>query len=433
MRRMKDSGIAWIGEIPEEWKTVPLARIIKERVSGNWGSEPTPTTDNIICIRVADFDFSKFSIVDRTEYTSRGYKKTEHPSMLTYGDILFEKSGGGLTTPVGRSIFFDKKMEATHSNFIDKLRIHDNYSKRFIFYYIFICYLTTYSNIYIKQTTGIQNFDLTKFLAKERICLPQPSEQHRIAAYLDNKCAEIDRSMELVRQSMDKLKAYRISIITEAVTKGLDPDVPMKDSGVPWIGEIPEEWEIRRFDTVAHIKSNLVSPFDYPDLPQISPENIEKYSNNLSNVKNVHESGIISGNHLFYRGQILYSKIRPVLNKIIIAPFDGLCSADMYPIESKIFTKYLLYAMMSDNFIAQVKQITELRVKMPKINQAELSKVFLYIPLDSEQHRIAAYLDAKCVEIDAIIARKQELLDKLAAYKKSLIFECVTGKREVAA
>ncbi|MDE7241914.1 restriction endonuclease subunit S, partial [Desulfovibrio sp.] len=196
MRKMKDSGVAWIGEMPEEWETLPLARVIKERVSGNWGSEPTSATDNIICIRVADFDFSKFSLLDKSEYTQRGYKKNETLSMLTYGDILFEKSGGGQTTPVGRAIFFDKNMEATHSNFIDKLRVHDNYSNKFIFYYILISYLTTYSNMYIKQTTGIQNFDLTNFLAKERICLPPLPEQHRIASYLDAKCAEIDRSME---------------------------------------------------------------------------------------------------------------------------------------------------------------------------------------------------------------------------------------------
>lgn len=417
MRRMKDSGIAWIGEIPEEWKTVPLARIIKERVSGNWGSEPTPTTDNIICIRVADFDFSKFSIVDRTEYTSRGYKKTEHPSMLTYGDILFEKSGGGLTTPVGRSIFFDKKMEATHSNFIDKLRIHDNYSKRFIFYYIFICYLTTYSNIYIKQTTGIQNFDLTKFLAKERICLPQPSEQHRIAAYLDAKCAEIDHSMELVRQGIDKLKEYKKSVITEAVTKGLDPDVPMKASGVPWIGVMPEGWDIQKIKFFSLIKNG-----DAIRSEELLDDGLFEAFGGNGKIGNCNKYNCDGNIFIIGRVGALCGNIRKSNKKIFISD-----NALILKIIQNDFD-FIYFSLVAANLGSLSTSNAQ-----PLITATKINNVYIALPPLSEQHRIAAYLDAKCAEIDAIIARKQELLDKLAAYKKSLIYECVTGKREVAA
>lgn len=112
----------------------------------------------------------------------------------------------------------------------------------------------------------------------KKISVPFPplTEQQRIADYLDAKCAHIDQCLELTRQSMEKLRAYKLSCITEAVTKGLDPDVPLKDSGVPWIGQIPAGWEMQRFSTVATVKSNLVSPESFLNLPQISPENIEK-------------------------------------------------------------------------------------------------------------------------------------------------------------
>ena len=432
MRKMKDSGIEWIGDIPEGWGIIPLKRLFKKIISGNWGAEPASDLINIICIRVADFNFKNFSIKEVEEYTYRGYRDGDIV-YLEYGDILFEKSGGGQSTPVGRAVFFDRELNATCSNFIEKLSPKDIFHKKFIFYSFVTFYLFNYSYIYIKQTTGIQNFDLSTFLSKEKMCIPLFPEQQRIADYLDTKCARIDEAAELVRQSMEKLRAYKLSLITEAVTKGLDPDVPMKDSGIPWIGEIPERWDIFRFSNIATIKSNLVDPEKFSELPQVSPENIEKDSGKILYFNTVFDSGVISSNHLFFKGQILYSKIRPALNKVAIAPFDGLCSADMYPIESDINSKYLVYAMMSDLFLMQVRQITELRVKMPKINKVELSKIFVVCPPLSEQQRIADYLDAKCARIDALLEEKERLLERLAEYKKSLIFECVTGKREVSA
>lgn len=134
---------------------------------------------------------------------------------------------------------------------------------------------------------------------------------------------------------------------------------------------------------------------------------------------------------MFYKGQIIYSKIRPNLNKAIIAPFDGLCSADMYPIEAKINSKYLLYAMLSRHFVEQVTLIMQDRVKMPKINQDELGNIGVYIAPDIEQKEIVLYLDKKCAEIDSIIETKKEQLTVLGEYKKAIIYEYVTGKKEV--
>lgn len=235
------------------------------------------------------------------------------------------------------------------------------------------------------------------------------------------------------RSSIEEYKKLKQAIITQAVTKGVRGEREMKDSGVEWIGEIPVDWTIQRFARVAEVKSNLVSPDNYLEYPQISPENIEKDSGKLLlPCKTVGEVGIISGNHLFHKGQILYSKIRPKLNKVCIAPFDGLCSADMYPIETNNDTRYIMYCILSDGFLQQVSMITENRVKMPKINQTELSKLLLAMPnFLAEQKEIADYLDAKCAEIDKLIAKKEQLVKELESYKKSLIYEVVTGKREV--
>ena len=205
----------------------------------------------------------------------------------------------------------------------------------------------------------------------------------------------------------------------------------MKHSGIEWIGEIPEDWEIIKYGKICKVKSNLVHPSEYLDYIQVAPDNIEKGSGKLLPCLTVKENGIVSDNHLFFKGQLLYSKIRPILNKVTIAPFDVLCSADIYPIETNQDYRYMMYFMLSNLFLVQVKMFTENRVKMPKINQEELAQITSSIPPIEEQQAIVSYLDKKCTQIDSLIAIKQRKIEKLQQYKKSVIYEYVTGKKEV--
>lgn len=282
-------------------------------------------------------------------------------------------------------------------------------------------------------TVGIREGRNIKYedFANSLILVPPLSEQSAIAAYLDTQCAKIDEIIDQAKASIEDYKQWKASIIYEAVTKGLDPNVEMKDSGIPCVDKVPKHWTVTRFGKIAAVKSNLVNPKDYQSYKQISPENIEKGSGVLLDCVTVEESGVISGNHLFYKGQILYSKIRPTLNKVIIAPFDGLCSADMYPIDTDHCSRFILYLMLSAYFNEQVALVTGNRVKMPKINQNELSQIMVAIPSDTEEQQIAKYLDLSCSQIDVLIKEKQSLIDDLESYKKSLIYEVVTGKRGV--
>ena len=152
--------------------------------------------------------------------------------------------------------------------------------------------------------------------------------------------------------------------------------------------EIPENWEWVRFFSIVEIATNLVSPERYFDYMHIAPDNIEKSTGTLLECRTVAQDKVSSPNHLFFKGQILYSKIRPLLRKAVIAPFDGLCSADMYPLKTPINKEYLLRYILSDSFNAQVATAMSSRVKMPKINQAELSKVLIPVPPIQEQERI---------------------------------------------
>ena len=271
-----------------------------------------------------------------------------------------------------------------------------------------------------------------EFIRNVFVALPSEIEQQKIANYLDKMCAEIDAVLEKTRASIEEYKKLKQAVITQAVTKGIRGDRPMKDSGIEWIGEIPAEWDIVPFSKFARVRANLVNPSDYQDCLQVSPENIEKDSGKLLPCKTVSEVGVESWNHLFHKGQILYSKIRPKLNKACIAPFDGLCSADMYPIDTDNIPQFVVYTILSNGFNQQVAMITENRVKMPKINQKELSKLIVILPADRmEQQEIVDYLDDECKKIDVLIAKKQQYLTEIENYKKSLIYEYVTGKKEV--
>lgn len=199
-----------------------------------------------------------------------------------------------------------------------------------------------------------------------------------------------------------------------------------KDSGVGWIGKIPSHWSCVPFRRIAKVQCNLVRPSENLTLFQISPDSIEKNSGKIIKTRTVEEAKVDSDNHRFYKGQILYSKIRPLLNKVTIAPYDGLCSADMYPISTIENTEYVMYYMLSEAFLSSVKNIVADRVKMPKINQDELKNTDFVIPPFSEQQVIVDYLKDKTLKIEQYVSareRERELLDSL---KQSEIANVVT-------
>lgn len=199
-----------------------------------------------------------------------------------------------------------------------------------------------------------------------------------------------------------------------------------KDSGVKWIGEIPGHWKSVPFRRIAKVQCNLVHPFDNLEMLQISPDSIEKDYGKIIKIKTVAEANIDSDNHRFYKGQILYSKIRPLLNKVTIAPEDGLCSADMYPISTEEKTEFIKYYMLSKAFLSSVKNIVADRVKMPKINQDELKETRFVIPPLSEQEAIVTYLDTKVAKIDEYISIAEKKIAALEELKQTIIAEAVT-------
>lgn len=401
-RKMRDSGIPWIGEVPEGWEFSK----IKYHCTMKSG-------DNITALDISDN--GEYPVYGGNGL--RGFYKIYNKN----GNHILIGRQGALA---GNVHLVNGKFWATDHAVIVTL-------KNDVFINYFFRMLESMNlNQYAFDTAAQPGLSVSRIM-NLNIVLPNLKEQHRIADFLGSKCSEIDTLIENLRARMESAKEYKKAVITEAVTKGLDKDAKMKDSGVEWIGEIPEGWKVVRFKHIASIKSNLVQPDKYMKYPQIAPDNIEKDTGRLLSHQTVEESGVISGNHLFYRGQILCSKIRPNLNKLTVAPFNGLCSADMYPIESKLPTLFMVYSMLSTYFVSQVSLIIQDRVKMPKINQEELGEIKVAVPSQQEMLTIADYLDSKCSEIDALLQNYEYQIATLEEYKKSLIYEYVTGKKEV--
>lgn len=416
-RKMRDSGIPWIGEVPEGWGIHPLYSYFAERKNKNSMLQE----QNLLSL-------SYGKIIRKDINTNGGLLPANFTTynIVQPNDIVIRPTDLQNDKKSLRTGLVTEK-EIITSAYISLQPIANIYIK----YFHYLLHSYDINKVFYNMGNGVrQGLNYSEFSKLMLLC-PGKEEQHRIADFLDSKCSEIDTLIENLRARVESAKEYKKAVITEAVTKGLDKGAKMKDSGVEWIGEVPEGWKIVRFKHIASIKSNLVQPDKYMKYPQIAPDNIEKDTGRLLSHQTVEESGIISGNHLFYRGQILYSKIRPNLNKLTIAPFDGLCSADMYPIESKLPTLFMVYSMLSTYFVSQVSLIIQDRVKMPKINQEELGEIKVVVPSQQEMLTIADYLDSKCSEIDALLQNYEDQIATLEEYKKSLIYEYVTGKKEV--
>lgn len=424
---MKDSGIEWIGEIPEGWEISPLFSIFKERKQKNYNLKET----NILSLSYGKIirrntetnmgllpeSFETYNIVDKSNI------------ILRLTDLQNDKTSLRTGLVIERGIITSAYIALESIN-----------TENVFFHYLLHCY-DELKVFYVMGNGVRQNLKFAE-LSRLPLLVPPLAEQQRIADYLDAKCAHIDQCLELTRQSMEKLRAYKLSCITETVTKGLDPDVPLKDSGVPWIGQIPAGWECTRLMTLCSEIST--GPFgsqlhaeDYVEnqTPLINPSNINNFRIE-ANYKCTLDSNTVSRlkRHILYTGEIIFAR-RGEMGRcaLVEKQHEGfICGTGCLKasIKKDINQYYLIYYLQA-KFVPYFLEYSSVGTTMNNLNSKTIASIPVTLPPLPEQERIAAYLDKKCARIDALLEEKQALLDKLAEYKKSLIFECVTGKREV--
>lgn len=268
-----------------------------------------------------------------------------------------------------------------------------------------------------------------------KLKLPTAGEQRQIADYLDAQTAKIDLLVEKQEQLIKTLAERRQAVISHAITKGLDPNVPLKDSGIYWLGSVPETWQIRRFGHVTRVNGGQVDPRldKYRDMTLIAPNHIEQRTGRLLTRETAADQGADSGKYFVQKGQVIYSKIRPALRKAAIANEACLCSADMYGIDANqelIMNEFLLVLILSQPF-TQYAIDASMRVAMPKLNRETLAAGALWFPSLKEQSEILVFLDRETTQIDALSAKAREMINVLKERRQALISAAVTGKIDV--
>ncbi|EHR9385061.1 restriction endonuclease subunit S [Escherichia coli] len=268
------------------------------------------------------------------------------------------------------------------------------------------------------------------------VALPSPSEQTLIAEKLDTLLAQVESTKARLEQIPQILKRFRQAVLTFAMNGELTKEWRSQNNNPAFfpaeknslkqfrnkeLPSIPNNWSWMRFDQVADIASKLKSPLDYPNTIHLAPNHIESWTGKASGYQTILEDGVTSAKHEFYTGQIIYSKIRPYLCKVTIATFDGMCSADMYPINSKIDTHFLFRWMLTNTFTDWASN-AESRTVLPKINQKDLSEIPVPTPPLPEQHEIVrrveqlfAYADTIEKQVNNTLARVNNLTQSILA------------------
>ena len=279
---------------------------------------------------------------------------------------------------------------------------------------------------------------------KQKLPLPQLVVQQRIADYLDSKCSQIDLIIEKQKQIIEKLKEYKTSLITEVVTKGLDPNVEMKDSGIEWIGDIPQNWLLLKlkynFDLKGRIGWQGLRSDEFIDEGPflITGTDFVNGYVNWNTCAHISEERYLQDSNIHIKENDLLITKDGTIGKVAIVkycPSQVSLNSGVAIIRHKgcfpCFSKYFYYILNSNQFDLWFKLSDNGNSTIKHLTQEKFYNFIYTCPSENEQKKIADYLDSKCSQIDISIEKKEQIIDKLREYKKSLIYEVVTGKREV--
>jgi len=430
MREMKESGVEWIGKIPNSWAS--------DKVKYHFSN-----TKRIVGTKVNEYQrlaLTLKGVIKRSKDDNEGLQPSEFRGyqILKNGELVFKLIDlqNTATSRVGLSSYTGIVSPA-YIVLNGKDSIVPSFAEK---YFLSMWHRNIFNHL---GDSGVRSNLNAQELLNVSIAYPNITEQYKIADFLDQKCSEIDALTADIQTQIETLEEYKKSVITEAVTKGLDPNVEMKDSGVEWIGKIPKGWIIKKIRYVTTSISDIdhYMPSDSDDENSIPYLMIGDLKDRTSKVD------FEQCKHISYIDyKYLSSKRKNQIDDVIFARYatigtvtyidtnrDFLVSYACLTIKTheNMYGKFLFYYFKSKSFLEDVSQYINSNTQ-GNVGKDSLARTKMVVPPINEQHLVADFLDQKCSEIDLTISEKQQQLETLAEYKKSLIYEYVTGKKEVA-
>jgi type I restriction enzyme S subunit len=425
-REYRDSGIEWIGQIPKEWEVCQIRRVMKNRSERNlpnaevlslyrdWGIVPKNSRDDNH--NVTSEDTTNYKVVHKGDFVINKMKAWQGSMAVSDYD--------GIISPAYYVCEFVRA--SVYKRYIHHLLRNESYK-------------TEYMRLSSGLRVGQWDLNIENFLRIPMI-LPSFSEQQKIADYLDKVCGEVDEMVALQETMIEELKAYKQSVITEAVTKGLNPNVPMRNSGIDWIGEIPKHWEVikmrRCVDSIGDVDHYMPDSIE-TGIPYIMTRDLADRTSmiNKNQCKQIsyEDFANLSRKISIEKNDVIFARYASIGNVCFVDTDEEMIVSyscviiKPLPILSGL---YLFYYLKSKTFEEEVLQFVNTNIQ-GNVGIDSLYKTKMMMPPLTEQQQIASYLDTKCSEIDSLITLKQTKIEELKEYKKSVIYEYVTGKKEV--
>ncbi len=410
-KKLKDSGIEWVGEIPEDWLLVKYKRFAKS------GMGVTLLKSDLLDRETAD-SIPVYSATQGNEFF--GYTENKK-LLLECGDLVIPARGNS----IGHIKVVDKTATSTQTTIYSKV-----FSNEINIMFLKYCSDGLKDNWFKFDNTAIPQITVNQ-VNNNPVPYPSLKEQEKIVKILNKITQKVDNILKQTQQSIKELKKYKQSLITESVTKGLDPNVEMKDSGVGWIGNIPKHW---KFIKGKYIYKKLQRPircdeivtaFRDGQVMQRSKRRTEGFTNSL---KEIGYQGV-------EKGDLVIHSMDAFAGAIGISQDNGKCSPVcivLNSFNSNIYNPYFSYLMRVYSYLGYIESMAKgIRVRSSDFKYHTFANTFLLIPKLQEQQQIVQYLDNKISTIDRLIENKTKVIVELENYKKSLIYEYVTGKKEV--
>ena len=427
MREMKDSGIEWIGKIPAHWalsKVGMFYNIVLGKMLQSEQSSDSDTYEKYLCAMNLGNNALKYDVLKKMWFS----EKERQQYKVQKGDLIVVEGGDVASCDIVKEDVSDLYIQ----NALHRVRAKKDFTLEFLRYSLMMAKAQGYISLICNKAT-IAHFTKDKFSSLPFLAVPV-DEQLKIVQVLDKKCAQVDALITNIQTQIEKLKAYKQSMITEVVTKGLDPTVPMKDSGFEWIGEIPKHWSVipskflfancderRREGDVQLTASQKYGMISQEEYMRRENARIVLADKGLENWKHVEPFDFVISLRSFQGG-------------LEMSEVTG-CATWHYIIlraRQRIHPYYYKWLFKSSMYITTLQRTCNYIRDGQDLRYSNFVKVPLCIPTLYEQQKIADFLDRKCAKIDHLITLKQSKIEKLEQYKRSLIYEYVTGKREVS-